>query len=169
MICINVKFPIEYYSFLIFIPEGLEVRVFNFDFRKNVQKHINNWFYPHYKLLWTYISVLGFGLFNWFPTQYMFWGRIMALIICKDTCFLLSIILLILVGKGLSCRSVGLESSTSLHERKFNPPTFVKSFFTVSLFLPFICPLKYQIFCLAWMLYLKVKCYIILAHHCPVS
>ena len=69
----------------------------------------------------------------------------MAHIICKDTYFLLIIILLILVGKGLSCRSVGLESSTSLHERKFNPPTFVKSFFTVSLFLPFICPLKYQI------------------------
>ena len=101
--------------------------------------------YPYYKLLWPYISFSGFGWFNWFPTQYMSWSKIMAHIICKDAYFLLIIILLILVGKGLSCRSVGLESSTSLHEKKFNPPTFVKSFFTVSLFLPFICPLKYQI------------------------
>ena len=124
----------------------------------------------------TCISFSGFGRFNWFLTQYMSWGQKMAHIICKDTYFLLIIILLILVGKGLSCRSEGMESSTFLHEKKFNPPTFVKSFFTVSLFLPFICPLKYQInyilgvrFCLAWMLYLKVKCYIILAHHYPVS
>ena len=101
---------------------------------------------PYYKLLWPCILFSGFGWFNWFPTQYMSWGQIMAHSICKDAYFLLIIILLILVGKGLSCRSVGLESSTSLHERKFNPPTFVKSFFTVSLFLPFICPLKCQIF-----------------------
>ena len=101
--------------------------------------------YPYYKLLWPCISFSGFGWFNWFPTQYMSWSKIMAHIICKDAYFLLIVILLILVGKGLSCRSVGLESSTSLHERKFNPPTFVKSFFTVSSFLPFICPLKCQI------------------------